>query len=123
MLFQSTSSLSSFLSYSMCCRLNKEIDGGAWCPKKQVSKETNEFLQVNFKDSKLVTYIETQGRFGNSRGREYAEKYMLEYWRTGLKGWVRFKNRHGHHVSTFSKCRIIVWSNPMDWVGSCERGP
>lgn len=84
-------------------RLNKEIDGGAWCPLSQISKKTDEYLEVDFRGVRAVTYIETQGRFGNSRGREYAEKYVLEYWRQGLgTDWVRYKNRLGEHVSLIS---------------------
>ena len=32
------------------------------------------------------------GRFGNGQGAEFAEAYILEYWRPRLNKWVRYRN-------------------------------
>ena len=37
-------------------------------------------------------------RFGNGQGAEYAESYLLEYWRPRLGRWVRYRNIHNSEV-------------------------
>ena len=37
--------------------------GGAWCPKYQVTSEPSEYLQIDFQHLKVITLVETQGRF------------------------------------------------------------
>lgn len=54
-------------------------------------------LQINLEKTHVITAIETQGRFGNGTGREYATEYMVDYLRPGSK-WIRYKNRTGHTV-------------------------
>lgn len=48
----------------------------------------------------MITATETQGRFGNGQGIEYAEAYMLEYWRPRLTKWIRYHNSKGEEVKT-----------------------
>ncbi|XP_022686614.1 discoidin domain-containing receptor 2-like isoform X2 [Varroa jacobsoni] len=79
-------------------RLNREINGGAWCPSRQISSDTYEWLEINLRSYYVVRGIATQGRFGNGQGREYAEKYMIEYWRAGINKWVRYINRSEKYV-------------------------
>ncbi|XP_022711701.1 discoidin domain-containing receptor 2-like isoform X2 [Varroa jacobsoni] len=79
-------------------RLNREINGGAWCPSQQISPDTYEWLEINLRGYHIVRGIATQGRFGNGQGREYAEEYMIEYWRAGINKWVRYTNRSGKHI-------------------------
>ena len=38
------------------------------------------------------------GRFGNGQGAEFAEAYILEYWRPRLEKWVRYRNIQGSEV-------------------------
>ncbi|XP_035210411.1 discoidin domain-containing receptor A-like, partial [Stegodyphus dumicola] len=76
-------------------RLNKDIQGGAWCPKPQISKEVSEHLEINLNSVHVITEVATQGRFGNGVGLEYAEEYMLEYWRPGLSRWRRYRDTMG----------------------------
>lgn len=47
----------------------------------------------------MITATGTQGRFGNGQGVEYAEAYMLEYWRPRLNKWIRYRNNLGEEVS------------------------
>lgn len=50
----------------------------------------------------IIGSIETQGRYGNGTGREFAQFYFLDYWRTGFTNdditWIRYRNQSGHTV-------------------------
>ena len=52
---------------AVCCRIRTETLGGAWCPKERVSREAREYLQIDLGQLKVVTLVETQGRFGNGQ--------------------------------------------------------
>ncbi|XP_046735368.1 epithelial discoidin domain-containing receptor 1-like [Diprion similis] len=79
-------------------RLRMENQGGAWCPKEQITTEPREWLQVDLHTVHLITATGTQGRFGNGVGVEYAEAYLLEYWRPRLGKWVRYRDAKGEEV-------------------------
>ncbi|XP_075228962.1 discoidin domain-containing receptor 2-like [Lycorma delicatula] len=81
-------------------RVRTEVGGGAWCPKQQVTTEPREWLEVNLHTVRVITAVETQGRFGNGQGQEFAEAYLLEYWRPRLAKWVRYRNNKGEEVIT-----------------------
>lgn len=72
--------------------------GGAWCPKAQISSEVREYLEVDLGRDHLITKTETQGRFGNGQGQEYAESFLVEYWRESLGQWVVYKDSKGSKV-------------------------
>lgn len=74
-------------------RLRQEKNGGAWCPKNQITKDVREWLEIDLRRVHVTTGTRTQGRFGNGQGQEYAEQYMLEYWRPGLQKWTRWSDR------------------------------
>lgn len=38
------------------------------------------------------------GRFGNGQGQEFAEHFLLEYWRDSLAKWVRYKDAKTEEV-------------------------
>jgi len=78
--------------------LRQEINGGAWCPRAQISSEVREFLEVDLQREHRVTRTETQGRFGNGQGQEYAEAFILEYWRPGMASWFVYKDHVGEKV-------------------------
>lgn len=80
-------------------RIRNEKNGGAWCPKAQISSEIREYLEVDLQKNHLVTWTETQGRFGNGQGQEYAEAFLVEYWRPSLNQWVVYKDSRGEKVS------------------------
>ena len=82
----------------MCSRIRQETNGGAWCPKAQISSEVREYLEVDLQGEHLITRTETQGRFGNGQGQEYAEQFLLEYWRPGLNRWVAYRDHTGDRV-------------------------
>jgi len=83
-------------------RLKSEHLGGAWCPKNQITKEAREWLEIDLHTIHLITAIASQGRFGNGVGVEFAEAYMLEYWRPRLGKWVRYRDIKGVEVSTLT---------------------
>lgn len=79
-------------------RLRNDKNGGAWCPRQMVSRDAKEYLEINLEELYVITGGRTQGRFGNGQGQEYAEEYMIEYWRPGFTKWIRWKNRDGKEV-------------------------
>ncbi|XP_006568429.1 discoidin domain-containing receptor 2 isoform X2 [Apis mellifera] len=79
-------------------RLKAENLGGAWCPKNQITQEAREWLEIDLHTVHLITATATQGRFGNGLGVEYAEAYLLEYWRPRLGKWVRYRDIKGKEV-------------------------
>ncbi|KAI6191743.1 Coagulation factor 5 8 type and Tyrosine protein kinase domain containing protein, protein [Aphelenchoides bicaudatus] len=79
-------------------RIRQEIGSGAWCPEKQINGTVHESIQVSFPDEILLTAVETQGRFDEGRGAEYASAYMIEYWRNSLGIWQRYKDSSGNEI-------------------------
>ncbi|XP_018049092.1 PREDICTED: epithelial discoidin domain-containing receptor 1-like [Atta colombica] len=79
-------------------RLKSENLGGAWCPKNQITQEAREWLEIDLHTIHLITATATQGRFGNGVGVEFAEAYLLEYWRPRLGKWVRYRDIKGKEV-------------------------
>ena len=49
------------------CRIRTEKRGGAWCPKQQLTRGVYEYLQIDLQEIKVITLVETQGRFGNGQ--------------------------------------------------------
>nr|XP_022905693.1 discoidin domain-containing receptor 2-like [Onthophagus taurus] len=79
-------------------RVRCEINGGAWCPQTPATSEVKEWIQIDLHTVHVITGSGTQGRFGNSQGVEYAEDYLLEYWRPRLSKWIRYRNHKGIEV-------------------------
>ena len=46
-----------------------ETNGGAWCPKDPISKDVYEYLEIDLGEVKVITLVETQGRFGHGQVR------------------------------------------------------
>ncbi|XP_063925525.1 epithelial discoidin domain-containing receptor 1-like isoform X2 [Zophobas morio] len=89
-------------------RIRQEKNGGAWCPKAQISSEVREYLEVDLQKDHLVTWTETQGRFGNGQGQEYAEAFLVEYWRNSLNRWFTYKDSRGEKVLTGNSNTYLV---------------
>ncbi|KAK4026906.1 hypothetical protein OUZ56_015930 [Daphnia magna] len=73
-------------------RVRVERNGGAWCPRQQATHQPRDWLEIDLKTDHVITAVETQGRFGNGQGQEFAEHFLLEYWRESLAKWVRYKD-------------------------------
>ncbi|XP_050425447.1 discoidin domain-containing receptor 2-like [Adelges cooleyi] len=79
-------------------RVRTEREGGAWCPKEPVTREPKEWLEVNLHAVRVITSVETQGRFGNGQGQEFTEAFLIDYWRPKLGKWVRYRNITGNEI-------------------------
>lgn len=55
-------------------------------------------FQIDLHTTRVITETETQGRFGNGQGLEFAETYMLSYWRPQLNKFVRYRDHTGNEV-------------------------
>ncbi len=85
--------------YNMAnCRIRTEVEGGAWCPGKQIDREQYEYLEVDLTEIHSIYAVETQGRFGGGQGREFPTQYLLDYFRPGSEEWIRYKNRRRDQV-------------------------
>ena len=49
------------------CRIRTETNGGAWCPKTPISRDSYEYLQIDLGRLTVITMVEIQGRFGNGQ--------------------------------------------------------
>lgn len=101
-------------------RLHSELGGGAWCPRSQVSDQTQaqEWLEVDLEEDHVITGLVTQGRFAHGLGQEYAELYMLQFWREGQERWENYKNLEGGRLlpgnsNTFSPTEIPLLAGPV----------
>jgi discoidin domain receptor family protein 2 len=87
-------------------RARTEQYGGAWCPLNQITSVPNEWLEIDFGNLTYLTQVETQGRFDNGRGKEFADYYILMYTRSShinnddeddddnddyLASWIEYK--------------------------------
>lgn len=79
-------------------RLGKDVHGGAWCPKKMIAPGVREWIQIDLHRPYRLTRTATQGRFGGGQGQEYAEEFLLEYWRPSLGEWRTYRNHSGHSL-------------------------
>lgn len=94
------------------------MNGGAWCPKHMVSRNLNEYLQLDLLSMHSVTSIKTQGRFGRGQGAEFTEAFVVEYWRPsfGTK-WKRWRNIQGKEVSV----QLAVILKRLEWAWKMEK--
>lgn len=64
------------------CRMGKEINGGAWCPKPTINRDVYEYLQIDLGEMVVITMVGVQGRFGNGQVRVYKLVYRIN---TGIE--------------------------------------
>ena len=110
------SATSSFQTHSVGphrARLNRHEEGGAWCPKSYVSKDGSEYLEIDLVKEARITGIVTQGRHANGMGQEYAEFFMLQYWRQGMDDFAVYTTSDGGVVlvansDTNSAAKILL---------------
>ncbi|CAF3483728.1 unnamed protein product [Rotaria socialis] len=75
-------------------RARTEIEGGAWCPDKPVGVNSYEYLEIELRQLFFINAVETQGRFGNGQGREYAEYYQIQYQRDNKSpDWITYHSK------------------------------
>lgn len=93
-------------------RIRQEKNGGAWCPKAQISSAIREYLEIDLTRNHLISWTETQGRFGNGQGQEYAEAFFLEYWRDTK--WHQYRNLKGDRVLRGNSNTYLVEKQKLD---------
>ncbi|CAP32793.2 Protein CBR-DDR-2 [Caenorhabditis briggsae] len=54
------------------------------------SKNRKELLNVEI--FAVITSVETQGRYDDGRGQEYATAFKIQYWRPSLNAWASYKD-------------------------------
>ncbi|CAF1307987.1 unnamed protein product [Rotaria sordida] len=75
-------------------RIRIELEGGAWCPNKPIGSKSYEYVQIELHKLYFINAIETQGRFDNGHGNEYAEYYQIEYQRENNSSyWIPYYNK------------------------------
>jgi len=79
-------------------RLDMDLNGGAWCPKKVIEPGVREWIEIDLQRPYRISRTATQGRYGGGQGQEYAEEFLLEYWRPSLKEWKTYRNHSGHSI-------------------------
>jgi len=96
-------------------RLNSEKGGGAWCPKNLITEnmDTQEFLEIDLEYNHVITAVVTQGRFASGRGAEFAEFYIIQYWREGMEAFQDYVTSEGDKIlegnkNTFSESKIFL---------------
>ena len=96
-----------YVTRKLIFRLGKDIYGGAWCPKEVIEPGVREWIEIDLHREYRLTRTATQGRFGGGQGQEYAENFVLEYWRPSAGKWMTYKNHSGHSVSHFIFCACL----------------
>ncbi|CAI4224580.1 unnamed protein product [Auanema sp. JU1783] len=79
-------------------RLRLHTGSGAWCPLNQINSTTKEWIEINFNQDMIISAIETEGRYDNGRGMEYAKAYSIEYFRNTLENWALYRGNNGNHI-------------------------
>ena len=50
-----------------------------------------EWIQIDLHRPYRITRTATQGRYGGGNGKEYAEEFLLEYWRPSMNEWKTYR--------------------------------
>ncbi|CAF1445603.1 unnamed protein product [Adineta steineri] len=75
-------------------RIRTELEGGAWCPDKPIGSKSYEYIQIELHKLFFINAIETQGRFDNGQGNEYAEYYQIQYQReNNSSSWINYYDK------------------------------
>lgn len=54
-------------------RIRTERNGGAWCPFSPITRGVEEWIEIDLQELKVITQVETQGRFGNGQVRIFSK--------------------------------------------------
>ena len=103
-------------------RIRSEIEGGAWCPGKPIGPKSSEYLQIDLHELFFISAIETQGRFDNGQGNEYAEFYQIQYQRdSSASHWFTYSNGLTNKtVKSLLLLRLHFICSRSGFEGKCE---
>jgi hypothetical protein len=82
----------------------------------------NDWLEINFDNLTYLTQVETQGRFDNGRGKEYADYYILMYTRaTNVKSerisWIEYKPTNNDRNSSWIRANHNTYMGEIRQLG------
>lgn len=96
-------------------RLRSDVQGGAWCPRQPVTRETNDqYLQVDLGDNYVISSVLTQGRYAGGQGQEYTQAYTIQYWRMGMSDMKEYRDSIGKTVLAGNTDTYTVVVNTLD---------
>ena len=88
-----------------------------------------EYLEIDLQGPHVISSVVVQGRYGNGLGQEYAEYYVMMYWREDTRNWVEYRegenrlmlanNNTYQPVETRLRGNIITTSK-VRWEASCH---
>ena len=112
-LISASSSYSSTVGAAMG-RLRGSHGAGAWCPEAMVGgfNSSQQFLEVELPNRRLLTALETQGRWDEGRGQEFVPWVALWVFREG-EGWIQYRDAEGReeweaNKDTYSVVKISL---------------
>ncbi|GMT34505.1 hypothetical protein PFISCL1PPCAC_25802 [Pristionchus fissidentatus] len=79
-------------------RAGVESGSGAWCPAGQISATSREFIEIDLRETTMLTGVKTMGRYDDGRGNEFARFYRVEYWRESVGEWRRLITGDLHEI-------------------------
>ena len=59
------------------------------CPNIEPCKQ--EYLEIDLQGQHVISSVVVQGRYGNGLGQEYAEYFVMMYWREDTRTWVEYR--------------------------------
>lgn len=98
------------LSFSFKKRIRTELEGGAWCPERPIGPKSYEYIEIELHHLYYINAIETQGRFDNGQGNEFAEFYRVQYQReNNISNWLNYSNKKTNKtVKFFNKKKKLL---------------
>ena len=60
--------------------------------------KSDQWLGMNMTSSHVISVLETQGRYANGQGQEYAMAYRVLYWREGMHKFREYRDSLGRMV-------------------------
>ena len=71
-----------------------------------MTSTADQWLEIDFGNITYLTQVETQGRFDNGRGKEYADYYLLMYTRMNATSldetsWIQYKPKNGDNNASW----------------------
>ena len=94
-------------------RARTEQYGGAWCPSNPITSVPHDWLEIDFGNLTYLTQVETQGRFDNGRGKEFADYYILMYTRSNEpnSNRVEYEDDDGEDLTSWIEYKPKIINN------------
>lgn len=87
----------------------------------EVTSQPHDWLEINFNNLTYLTQVETQGRFANGQGKEYADYYILMYTRleniTDALSWIEYRPKTKEMNSTWIRANRNTYIGEIHILG------